>query len=65
MVNAPPIQPFSSLALAQAIQKQKDAGRNRFQARGQFAKFEYFIYHQGETYLDFGKGKTKITIRYR
>jgi hypothetical protein len=64
-IDSPPTQPFTSAALAQSIQKQIDLGRNRFQTRAQFAKFEFFIYHQGENYLEFGRGKTKLTIRYR
>ncbi len=65
LLDKPPTEPFASAALLTALQKQVDQGKTRFQARAQFAKFDYFIYHQGENYLEFEKGKSRLIVKYR
>lgn len=57
-----PIQPFTSSQLVGAVQMQVADKSPRFQVRVQFEKF-YFS-SGGANYLEFIKGKTKLTVSY-
>jgi len=62
-IAAPPSQPITSNILANAIQKQVDAGNTRFQLRFQFEK--PYSYNNQANYVALGDGRTRLIVEYR
>jgi len=58
-----PSQPITSYVLANAIQKQVDAGNPRFQLRFQFEKSQF--YNNQADYMALGEGRTRLIIEYQ
>lgn len=59
-----PIEPLTSGQLLSAVQKQVADKSSRFQVRVQFEKFFYSSGGADSNYLDFVKGKAKLTVNY-
>jgi hypothetical protein len=58
-----PTQPVTASALARAIQKQLDAGADRFQLRVQFEK-RFYEFKRAD-YIDLGSGKVPLTLKFK
>lgn len=64
LTYTPPVKTYDYAQLTDAVQKQVDAKSNRFQVRVQFEKFTFYQ-ASAANYLEFGKGKIKLSIKYK
>ncbi|MCX6009510.1 MAG: hypothetical protein NTW48_05690 [Chloroflexi bacterium] len=62
-IPVPPSQPITSYVLANAVQKQVDAGDSRFQLRFQFQKPQF--YNNQADYMALGEGRARLIIEYQ